>query len=83
MLECKDASLYTGVTNSPKKRFEKHLKGEAAKYTRAKKPKKVVWLKEFEGKSAAMQKEAEVKSWSRQEKLKLVKDFDEVDIQDF
>ena len=48
------------------------MEGKGAKYTRAHKPIKVVYKKEFPTKSEAMKEEARIKSLSRYEKLKMI-----------
>ena len=64
-------SLYCGYTDDLEKRFQKHLSGKGAKYTRAHKPLKIVYSAEFQTKSDAMKEEARIKKLSHQEKLKL------------
>lgn len=65
-------TLYCGYTDNVEKRFQAHLEGKGAKYTRAHKPIKVVYQKEFPTKSEAMKEEARIKSLSRYEKLKII-----------
>ena len=65
-------SLYCGYTDNLEKRFQKHLTGKGAKYTRAHKPIKIVYSKEFDNKSDAMTEEARIKKLTHQEKLKLI-----------
>ncbi len=65
-------TLYCGYTDDVEKRFQAHLEGKGAKYTRAHKPIKVVYKKEFPTKSEAMKEEARIKSLSRYEKLKMI-----------
>lgn len=55
------------------KREAQHNLGKGAKYTAARKPVKIIYSEEFESKSAAMQREAEVKSWKREAKEKLLR----------
>lgn len=65
-------TFYCGYTDDVKKRFEAHLEGKGAKYTRANKPVKLVYQKEFDTKSDAMKEEARIKKLTHQEKLKLI-----------
>lgn len=65
-------TYYCGYTDDVEKRFKKHCEGKAAKYTRANKPLKIVYTKEFLTKQEAMKEEARIKSLSRAEKLKLI-----------
>jgi putative endonuclease len=69
ILLCSDNSLYTGSTNNPDKRFQDHLNGKGGKYTRSHKPLRVVHQEQFETKSEALKREAEIKSWSRSKKI--------------
>ncbi|MBS6603165.1 MAG: GIY-YIG nuclease family protein [Brachyspira sp.] len=65
-------SLYCGYTDDVEKRFQAHLSGKGAKYTRAHKPIKIVYTKEFNTKSEAMKEEYRIKNLSHSEKLKLI-----------
>lgn len=65
-------SLYCGYTDDVEKRFQAHLSGKGAKYTRAHKPIKIVYTKEFDTKSEAMKEEYRIKNLSHSEKLKLI-----------
>ena len=62
-------TLYCGYTDDVEKRYEKHLSGKGAKYTRANKPVKIIYTAEFETKSEAMKEECRIKDLTRQEKL--------------
>lgn len=65
-------TLYCGYTDDVEKRFQAHLEGKGAKYTRSHKPIKIIYQKEFETKSDAMKEERRIKKLSRFEKLKLI-----------
>lgn len=67
-----DNTYYCGYTDDPEARFEKHKAGTAAKYTRAHKPLKMVYLKEFATKSEAMKEEYRIKHLSRKAKEELI-----------
>ncbi len=73
MLECKDGSLYTGITTDVKRRFLEHKSGIGGRYTRAKDVVRVVYTEEHPNRSSASKREAEIKSWRRERKLKLCK----------
>lgn len=68
-------TYYCGYTDDLEKRFEKHKAGLAAKYTRAFKPVKFVYTKEFPSKSEAMKEECRIKKLSRAKKEELIRDF--------
>ena len=72
ILLTQDDTLYCGYTDDVEKRFQKHLEGTAAKYTRAHKPIKVVYVKEFETKQDAMKEEYRIKHLKKSEKLLLI-----------
>lgn len=65
-------TYYCGYTDDVQKRFKAHLEGHGAKYTRAYKPVKVVWQKEFLTKSEAIKEECRIKNLPRIEKEKLI-----------
>ncbi len=66
-------TLYCGYTDDIEKRFQKHLSGKGAKYTRANKPVKIVYQQSFDSKSEAMKEEARIKKLSHKAKLELCK----------
>lgn len=67
---CQDNSLYTGSTNNLEKRLKAHESGKGGKYTRARKVLKIIYSEEFESKSEGLKREAEIKSWTRTQKIK-------------
>ena len=68
--------LYCGYTDNIEKRFQAHLEGKGAKYTRANKPVRIVWQKEFETKSEALKEEYRIKhKLTRKQKLELITDL--------
>ena len=68
-------TLYCGITNDILSRFKAHIEGKGAKYTRAFKPKEIVYLKEFENKSKASKEEYRIKkTLSRIQKLDLIEE---------
>lgn len=72
LLRCNDNSLYTGWTTDLEKRLLAHNKGNASKYTRARRPVSMVYNEEFETKQDAMRREYEIKTWNRDKKLGLI-----------
>lgn len=73
VLECADGSLYTGWTNNVEKRLEAHNSGKGAKYTKSRRPVRLVYLEEFETKEEAMRREYAIKHMSRKEKIQMIK----------
>jgi len=72
LARCSDNSLYTGYTVNIKDRESKHNKGDGAKYTKYRRPVKIVYWEKFETINEAMQREAQIKRWSKAKKEKLI-----------
>lgn len=72
ILECSDASLYTGITNDLARRLEEHSTGKGAKYTKHRRPVTVRYTEHQATKGAALTREAAIKSLARLEKLALI-----------
>lgn len=72
ILKCADGTLYTGITNDLKRRFEDHKNGTGGNYTRAKHAEKMVYSEKAKDRSAAQRREAEIKRWPRAKKLQLI-----------
>lgn len=72
LLLCDDGSYYTGYTNNVASRFERHKKGYGARYTRLRRPEKVVHVEEFRTRGAAIRRELQIKSLNHKEKQELV-----------
>ena len=73
ILQCTDGSLYTGVTTDLKRRFEEHKRGVGGNYTRSRTVKKIAYSEKALNRGAAQKREAEIKSWPRQKKLRLTR----------
>ena len=69
---CKDKTLYTGITNNLAKRFRLHKAGKGGRYTRSHKVIRLLYSKQFETKSEALKKEAQIKNVSRKKKLDMI-----------
>ncbi len=76
LIECKDKSLYTGITTDVKARFKVHCEGgpTAAKYLKGKGPLKLVFQKKIGTKSQALKAELAVKKLKVSEKRRLIAD---------
>lgn len=68
LIECLDGTLYAGITNDLAKRFRAHVDGKGARYTRAKKPERIVAFKPFPDRSSASKAEYAVKQLPRAKK---------------
>ena len=79
LIECRDGSLYTGITTNVARRFAEHKSGKGGHYTRAREAVRVVYTEQHPNRSTASKREAEIKSWPRAHKLALVGAKEEVD----
>lgn len=71
MVECADGSFYTGYTTDVERRVAEHNAGNGAAYTQPRTPVTLVYTEAFESRSAAMQREYEIKQLSHGEKAAL------------
>ena len=71
ILECKDGSLYTGVTTDVERRFKEHH-AKTAHYTSSHPPKRIVHQESFDSKPIAFKREAQIKRLTRKKKLALI-----------
>lgn len=71
--ECADGTLYTGWTTNVQKRVKAHNEEKSgAKYTKAKRPVKLVYYEGYETKEEAMRREYAIKQLTRKQKLELI-----------
>lgn len=75
ILECSDGSLYTGITKDVTKRLDEHNNSsKGAKYTKARRPLKLLYQEPSVDRSSASKREYSIKKLTRLKKLKLIKD---------
>jgi putative endonuclease len=72
MLECADGTFYTGWSTNPEQRLKKHNEGKGAKYTKTRRPVKLIYIEELPDKSSALKREIEIKKLSRKKKEELL-----------
>lgn len=72
IVKCSDGTLYTGYAKDIEQRIAKHNTGKGAKYTKVRRPVTLVYSEVFETKSAALKREYEIKTFSRQKKLQMI-----------
>jgi putative endonuclease len=71
---CSDSSYYIGVTNNKRVRLEQHQNGFYSKsYTYNKRPIHLIYREEFLDIKQAIEREKQLKKWSRANKDALVK----------
>ena len=73
LLLCDDGSYYTGYTNNVPSRLERHKKGHGARYTRMRRPKRVIHVEEFKTRRAAMRREQQIKTLTHNQKRGLTR----------
>jgi len=71
IVECADGTYYTGWAIDPEKRVQVHNKGRGAKYTRTRRPVKLVYVEEQPDRVTAMKRERAIKKMTREKKQKL------------
>lgn len=75
ILKCKDATLYTGITTDLERRLKEHNNSTlGAKYTRGRRPVKLIYSQEFIDKSSALKEEGRIKKLSRLKKMELLQE---------
>ena len=73
IVECADGTLYTGWTTNVQKRVKAHNEEKSgAKYTKAKRPVKLVYYEGYETKEEAMRREYAIKQLTRKQKRELI-----------
>ena len=73
LLECADGTYYTGWTTDPVRRLRQHNAGTASRYTRGRRPVRMVYLEPQTDRSAALKREAEIRKLPRRQKELLAK----------
>ena len=66
-------TLYTGVTTDVRRRVNEHNSSKkGSKYTRSRRPVRLVHTEQFECRSTAQKRESRIKRLSRKEKLRVI-----------
>ena len=73
LLLCTDGSYYCGLTGDLKRRILDHASGKGSNYTKGTKPTALVWFERCPTRELAVQREREIKKWSRRKKELLAK----------
>ncbi len=72
LVRCRDGSLYAGCAVDVPARVERHNKGQGARYTRSRRPVRLVFSRRVKDRSSALRSELALKRLTRDEKLALV-----------
>jgi len=76
VVECADGTLYTGITTDLVRRIGEHNDSrKGARYTRAKRPVKLMYSEAAASRSDASKREHELKRLSRTDKLELIQSY--------
>lgn len=71
ILKCSDGTLYTGWTVDINRRVKQHNDGKGAKYTKMRRPVKLVYVESQPDKRTALKRERAIKALPRKKKLEL------------
>lgn len=72
ILRCADGTLYTGITKDVARRCQQHNAGTASRYTRSRRPVKLVYQESQRNQSMALRREAAIKKLTRRQKWALI-----------
>jgi len=73
IVQCSDNSLYTGVTTDLERRVKEHnTSNKGAKYTKTRRPVKLVYNETHTDRSSSCKRESAIKKLSRIDKLKII-----------
>ena len=73
MLRCVDGSYYTGHRDNLESRLASHDAGALPGYTRDKRPVTLVFSESFSTRAEALERERQIKGWTRQKKEALIR----------
>ena len=73
LLRCSDNSLYCGQTKNLKRRIKEHNSNDSkSKYTRARRPVKLVYFEKYKTINKALKREFEIKKTTKGKKEELI-----------
>jgi putative endonuclease len=75
IVECADGTFYTGWTIDLNRRVAAHNAGRGSRYTRLRRPVKLVYFERLPNRSDAMRREVQIKRMSRRAKLARISQF--------
>jgi putative endonuclease len=73
IVECADGTFYTGWTTDPERRVKTHNAGRGARYTRTRRPVRLVYLEPQPDKVSALKRERAIKTMTRRQKQSLIR----------
>lgn len=72
IVECADGTYYTGWSLDPVRREQQHNTGRGAKYTRQRRPVRLVYIEEQADLSTAMKRERAIKTLKHDQKTRMI-----------
>ena len=72
ILRCADDCLYIGETADPSQRMADHQEGSACAFTSRRRPVELAHLEPFANRGAALERERQLKRWTRAKKEALI-----------
>lgn len=73
IVRCADGSFYTGISKDVKRRCQQHNAGTASRYTRSRRPVKLIYQEVRPDQSSALKQEAAIKAMTRRAKLAMIR----------
>ena len=73
IVRCADGSLYTGIAKDVKRRCQQHNDGKASRFTRSRRPTRLVWHEAQPSRGSALKRETAIKAMTRQDKLTMIR----------
>lgn len=68
MLECAGGYIYTGIAIDPEARFREHEAGKGSRFTRMRKPVRIIAVRQFPDRGSALRAEHALKKLTQAEK---------------
>jgi putative endonuclease len=75
ILECADGTFYTGWTTDPDRRVRTHNRGAGARYTRTRRPVRLVYVETQPDRSEAIRRERQIKTYDRSRKKSMIEKY--------
>ncbi len=72
ILRCRDHSYYVGATDNLHERLAAHNAGRGPSYTSQRRPVQLVYSESYDNNGLAVQRERQLKGWSRAKKEALI-----------
>ncbi len=75
IVKCADGTYYTGWSTNPQRREAQHNAGSGSRYTRSRRPVRLVYIEEQPDRSSAMRREARIKRLPHIQKQALAENY--------